>query len=483
MLMNKQILLLSICILVCSAIQAQVKLGGEIGFHAASVIEKNSLPGWDTSTSKFYGSKSGIHAGIIVEIPLSNRFFLQPGLNYTSKGRQYAKTYDAAGTAATDTVYAKSTLNLGYMEIPFYFTYKIPLTSTHKSHFFLGAGPYFGFILKATQNNQSLVKTSDTSQQYAKGSDDLLVGNAVNKYKTFDYGVNAKAGFELGNVMLSGYFSQGLGNFYTAPYSSTFHHRAIGATLGIWLGRSAAPAVTTIIDTDKDGIPDESDLCPTKPGLKKYNGCPIPDTDNDGIDDEHDSCRTIPGVARYNGCPVPDTDHDGIDDEHDSCKTIPGVARYNGCPIPDRDGDGINDEEDKCPDVKGVAENNGCPPVKKEIRERVRFVARNIEFATKSDGISPSSHAGLNELAALLKKHPELHLTIEGHTDSVGTAEHNLDLSQRRADAVRNYLLGQGIEEKRLTAMGMGMSHPIANNNTEKGKAKNRRVELKLTTQ
>ena len=159
------------------------------------------------------------------------------------------------------------------------------------------------------------------------------------------------------------------------------------------------------------------------------------------------------------------------------------MARYNGCPIPDRDGDGINDEEDKCPDVKGVAENNGCPPVKKEIRERVRFVARNIEFATKSDGISPSSHAGLNELAALLKKHPELHLTIEGHTDSVGTAEHNLELSQRRADAVRNYLLGQGIEEKRLTATGMGMSHPIADNNTEKGKAKNRRVELKLTTQ
>jgi OmpA-OmpF porin, OOP family len=483
--MNKRIRLLLFCFTGFLSLHAQqVKLGGEIGFHSASVIEKNNIPGWDSTTKNLYSSKTGLHIGIILEIPISKRFYFQPGLNYTSKGRQYTKYYDSTGMAITDSVYAKSKLQLGYMEIPMYFTYKLPLSASRRNNFFIGAGPYFAFILNASMNSQGLTQTNDTTQSYANNKTDLLIGNAVDKYKTFDLGINAKAGFEFGNVTLSGYFSRGLSNFYTAPYNGTFHHQVYGATLSIWLARSGnPPPKPVVIDTDNDGIPDKEDKCPLQPGTKKYHGCPVPDTDKDGIDDEHDSCKTIPGLARYNGCPVPDSDKDGIDDEHDSCKTIPGIAKYNGCPIPDKDGDGVNDEEDKCPDVAGTAANHGCPEIKKEVTEKVNYVAHYILFATKSDSLAPSSYLALNDLVDLLNKHPELHLTIEGHTDNVGTAEHNMTLSEKRAGAVKSYLLLKGINESRITAIGYGMDKPIADNNTPQGKAKNRRVELKVALQ
>ncbi len=481
--MTKKIPLLLICFIGFSGLRAQVKLGGEIGFHSSSVIENNNIPGWDTTTKKLYSSKTGIHLGILLEIPVGKRFYFQPGLNYTSKGRQYAKYYDSTGTALTDSVYAKSKLELGYMEIPLYITYKIPLSANHKNNFFIGAGPYFAFILNSKMNNQSLLQINDTTPQYSNETDDLLEGNAVNKYKTFDFGVNAKAGFEFGNVMLSGYFSRGLSNFYTAPYSGTFHHQVFGATLGIWLAKTQPPPAPVVKDTDKDGIPDDQDMCPLQPGFAKYNGCPVPDTDHDGIDDEHDSCKTIPGVARYNGCPVPDTDHDGIDDEHDSCKTVPGVEKYHGCPVPDRDNDGVNDDEDQCPDVPGTKENHGCPEIKKEIRERINFVAHNILFATKSDNITVNSYVSLDDLVSILTNHPEMHLTIEGYTDNVGKAESNMLLSQKRADAVKSYLVKKGIPENRITTTGFGMQKPKADNGTPEGRAINRRVELKLTSQ
>ena len=99
-------------------------------------------------------------------------------------------------------------------------------------------------------NVQNLLK-SDSTQTFSGVTNDLLVGNAVNKYKTFDFGLNAKAGFEFGNIMLSGFYSRGLSNFYTASYTSTFHHKVVGVTLGIWLTKSATPAKKIINDTIK----------------------------------------------------------------------------------------------------------------------------------------------------------------------------------------------------------------------------------------
>jgi outer membrane protein OmpA-like peptidoglycan-associated protein len=312
-------------------------------------------------------------------------------------------------------------------------------------------------------------------------TDGLAVGRGRDTYKTFDMGFNARAGFEFGNVILSSYLSQGLTNFYNAPYQGTFHHHLLGFSLGIWLTSTDTPPPHLPKDTDKDGIPDDQDLCPFQPGTPDWHGCPVPDSDHDGIDDEHDSCRTIPGIAKYNGCPIPDRDGDGVNDEEDKCPDQPGSARYQGCPIPDRDGDGVNDEEDRCPDQPGTVENHGCPEIKKELTEKINFAASNILFTLGSDKLASSSAPGLDTVAGLLQAHPEWNITIEGHTDNAGTPEKNRALSQKRAAAVRAYLVGKGIAATRLTASGYGQEHPIADNKTPEGRAANRRVELKVS--
>lgn len=458
---------------------AQVRLGILGGIHSSKVLETNSIPGWDTAVKRYQGSRSGIQLGVIVEVPLGHKgFFFQPAITYTSKGRKYSKTNDSATSSLTDTVYARQTLDLGYIDIPLNFTYKIPLSSSHKNSFFISAGPDISFFYNGSITNESLTRKTQT---YTNESDPVTVGKGANTYKTVDIGVNARAGFEFGNVLLSAYFSQGLTSFYNAPYQGTFHHQLVGASLGIWLASTAPPPVIRKKDTDQDGIPDDQDACPLKPGTAAWHGCPVPDTDHDGIDDEHDSCRTIPGLARYNGCPIPDSDGDGVNDEEDKCPHQAGLARYNGCPIPDRDGDGINDEEDKCPDSAGTAGNNGCPEIKKETTEKINYIAKSILFNQASDQLTDSSYFMLDELTSLIMIHPEWQLTIEGYTDNRGKPEKNLLLSQKRAMAVRDYLVKKGIEETRLTANGLGQEHPIANNTTEAGRAANRRVELKIS--
>eukprot|EP01136_Pigoraptor_vietnamica_P007443 Opistho-1_new@2665 len=234
-------------------------------------------------------------------------------------------------------------------------------------------------------------------------------------------------------------------------------------------------------DTDGDGILDSKDKCPTVAGTAKYDGCPVPDTDGDGINDENDKCPTVKGLAKYQGCPVPDTDKDGINDEEDKCPTVAGVARYQGCPIPDRDKDGINDEEDKCPDVPGVRENNGCPVIKEEVVKKVAASAKNIFFATGSNKLLAKSFKSLNDVAAILKEDAALKLDIEGHTDNTGSDKINQPLSQKRAQAVYDYLTTKGgVDAARMSHEGFGSSKPIADNKTAKGRGLNRRVEMKL---
>ncbi len=367
------------------------------------------------------------------------------------------------------------------MKSPLYLTYKVPLSASHKSSFFISAGPYFGFYYNGKTSTQSKIYTTST---YTNTTVNLPVGKGVQQYRTSDMGINARAGFELGSFVLNGYFSRGLTSFYTASYSGTFQHQVVGASIGFWLTKTEV-RVPKPKDTDKDGIPDNQDLCPRQPGIAKYNGCPIPDTDHDGINDEQDSCKNIPGVAKYHGCPIPDTDGDGINDEQDSCKTVPGVAKYHGCPIPDRDHDGVNDDEDKCPDVAGSPANHGCPldTIKQETREIVQHTAKKILFLSGKTELSPTSFASLDELAGLLAKHPSWKVTIEGHTDNVHVAMGNQQLSQKRAETIKAYLVKKGIGAGRLTAIGYGDTRPVADNATPAGKAMNRRVEIVLTEQ
>ncbi|EDP72728.1 OmpA domain protein [Flavobacteriales bacterium ALC-1] len=258
-------------------------------------------------------------------------------------------------------------------------------------------------------------------------------------------------------------------------------------------------------DTDNDGIYDQDDACPEEAGLEIFNGCP--DSDNDGIQDSKDDCPNTAGLAEFNGCPdgdgdgvmdkddkcptvaglknlmgCPDADGDGVADGSDNCPNESGPAANNGCPWPDTDGDGILDKDDKCPNEAGVAANNGCPEVKPtaEVVETLNTYARSILFDTGKASFKKETDQVLQAMVAIFKEYPKADFSIEGHTDSVGSKSTNQALSDRRANAVRDYLIANGISADRLTAAGYGEDNPIANNKTRAGRKENRRVEVKL---
>ena len=256
-------------------------------------------------------------------------------------------------------------------------------------------------------------------------------------------------------------------------------------------------------DTDGDGIYDKDDACPEVAGLKQFNGCP--DTDADGITDANDACPDVAGPAEFNGCPdtdgdgiadkddacpevaglkslggCPDADGDGITDKSDKCPDVKGPKENAGCPFPDRDGDKVLDKDDKCPDVAGTAANNGCPEVTEEAIKRLNDYAKTILFDANKDTFKQQTYPVLQAISAILKEYPSSKFSIEGHTDSDGSDEFNERLSDSRAIAVKKYLIEQGIDEFRLSAIGYGESKPIDTNKTKAGKANNRRVEVKL---
>lgn len=224
-------------------------------------------------------------------------------------------------------------------------------------------------------------------------------------------------------------------------------------------------------DTDGDGIPDTQDACPTVAGPKVFNGCP--DTDGDGIADKDDACPTVAGPKVFNGCP--DRDGDGIQDSKDKCPDVYGVAKYEGCPIPDKDNDGVSDEEDRCPEVAGPVSNFGCPKL-----EDLNFDAKNVTFVSGSSKLTAKATAELDELVAIMNKHSKVAINIDGHTDNTGVAAKNMTLSTNRANEVKKYLVGKGIEEGRLSATGYGQTKPLADNKTAAGRAQNRRVEFSV---
>ena len=228
------------------------------------------------------------------------------------------------------------------------------------------------------------------------------------------------------------------------------------------------------VDRDGDGIPDKEDACPDLKGVASAKGCP--DQDGDGIADADDRCPQLKGIPALKGCP--DNDGDGITDQEDGCPDEAGEVALKGCP--DRDRDGIADKDDKCPDEPGIAANKGCPEVKEEVRQLFTEALQGIEFETGKDIIRSSSFGILDNVVKVMNEHPEYLLEINGHTDDTGKKESNLDLSQRRADAVKAYLQGKGIQASRLTSKGYGDTIPVADNKTAEGRAKNRRVEFKI---
>ena len=445
MTMKKSGLVLLIVLLFALNTYAQFRVALAGGVNSSSVKETNDLPDWD-SIRHNYSSRTGMHFGFIADLRLApgSKFYFQPGVFFYNKGRKYESPYDSNATIQTYT-YSQF---INYMDMPLNFVFKAPLGKKAKLMF--GAGPYISFFYNGTEKSDTVYYNGDFK---SNENSDLSVGNKAGQYKTFDFGMNALAGFEIGHVFLTANFSRGLSDFYTPSYPGHLNHKVIGGTLGIFLGKEKV-AEPKLKDKDKDGVADDKDKCPT-----------------------------VAGVARYNGCPIPDTDRDGVNDEEDKCPTVAGVVRYNGCPVPDTDGDGVNDEEDKCPTVKGVKENNGCAPVQKEIVEKVTFAARRIQFQEGKATLLPASLKVLDEVVAVLKQNQEIKLLIEGHTSNNADYDWNMKLSRDRAKTVKDYLIKKGIAPSRLNTVGYGPNRPLNNGKTQAEQALNRRVEMKVSNQ
>ncbi len=290
-------------------------------------------------------------------------------------------------------------------------------------------------------------------------------------------------------------------------------------------------------DKDGDKIIDKEDECPDVAGRAELKGCP--DRDFDGIADKMDECPDMMGIAAFNGCP--DTDKDGVKDSEDKCPTRAGPVDNNGCPedvlyvldangkmisfatkskdgffrfetLPadgdfkfrlDGDGtetidrlnilvggvsmrasrmkDGFFKFEKIIPDeAKLVAEKVIDVPIKllKEEQEILKKAFNNLEFNNGKDIIRFESYASLDDLGKLLVKKANWRLKLSGHTDNVGNPKANMVLSQKRAQAVKNFLVDRGIKPERIIVEYFGATKPVSDNKTEVGRQKNRRVEM-----
>ena len=291
-------------------------------------------------------------------------------------------------------------------------------------------------------------------------------------------------------------------------------------------------------DKDGDGIMDKQDACPETPGLPEFNGCP--DKDGDKIIDKDDDCPEEAGLIEFKGCP--DRDGDLIMDKNDECPDKAGPASNNGCPevklnlvntngatvrsaVQKKDGSfsfdelpademvmftlegenteflmeakvivggiakkAIRDPKDKLLRFIVIkADANKMKPedakdvaikLNKEEEEVLKKAFNNLEFATGKDIIKQESFTSLDELAGLMAKKPNWRLKISGHTDNQGQATANLKLSEKRSKAVQAYLVSKGIAADRFKVEWFGAKKPIADNKTEAGRQKNRRVEM-----
>ena len=192
-------------------------------------------------------------------------------------------------------------------------------------------------------------------------------------------------------------------------------------------------------------------------------------------------CPNDKGTVANNGCP--DTDGDGVVNKDDKCPTVAGPAANAGCPWPDTDGDGVLDKDDSCKNEVGPASNNGCPePVISSVAEKkMGEFAKTILFNSGKTTFKAGVSDKLDGIVKIMNEFPEANFVIEGHTDNTGSSALNLRISEKRAIAVRDYLVKQGIATARLDAKGYGEGGPIDTNDTRAGRANNRRVEIKVT--
>lgn len=249
-------------------------------------------------------------------------------------------------------------------------------------------------------------------------------------------------------------------------------------------------------DSDKDGIADKYDACPTVFGVHALLGCP--DSDNDGVADAQDACPNLAGTQFNKGCP--DSDGDGVVDAEDACKNTYGAKENKGCPYIDSDQDGVFDHLDKCPKVFGVLAANGCPSnatidgtqtdtvaeagkiavEKQQIKKFLKNYSKAIYFQPSKTTFSANGISMLKDIAAFLKQFPTAQILVEGHADSIGSYEFNHEIAKKRANSIKLFLIENGIPAANIEAVSYGERKPVATNMYKAGRALNRRVRIKV---
>jgi len=205
------------------------------------------------------------------------------------------------------------------------------------------------------------------------------------------------------------------------------------------------------------------------------------DADSDGVPDTRDQCPGTPAGVQVgtNGCET-DSDKDGVPDRRDQCPGTPAGTRVDsqGCAL-DTDSDGIPDNRDQCADTPAGADvdDTGCQGVV----ETMATIELRVQFPTNSSVIDEAYDVEIRKAASFMNEHPDTSVEIAGHADSMGAADYNQFLSQRRAESVADRLTRVlGVNPDRVTAVGYGEAEPVASNDTPAGRAQNRRVEARI---
>ncbi len=213
----------------------------------------------------------------------------------------------------------------------------------------------------------------------------------------------------------------------------------------------------------------------------RYNffdrGQQVNDGDGDGVANRADRCPGTPRgvVVDERGCPL-DGDGDGVPDYLDQCQNSAAGSAVNavGC-NDDGDGDGVANAQDQCPNTPAGQRvmSNGCAA------EQL-LVLEGMSFENNSATLTAEGQAACARAAKSLRKNPGFAVEVQGHTDSAGAEDYNQRLSQQRAEAVVACLVEAGVNGSRLQAKGYGESQPLADNDSAEGRARNRRVALKV---
>jgi outer membrane protein OmpA-like peptidoglycan-associated protein len=278
---------------------------------------------------------------------------------------------------------------------------------------------------------------------------------------------------------------------------------ALVVALAAWQCAGGSAARSDTADPDGDGVLGSRDLCPHEPedldGFQDQDGCPDFDNDGDGIADAHDQCpdsqEDHDGWLDEDGCPDHDNDQDGLADARDQCpneaEDWDGWQDHDGCPDEDdTDGDGLVDSADACPqqpeNYNGLLDHDGCPDeievVVRETCEEIRLW-QQVYFAPGSAELDEAARLELDQVAHELLTNPVIEsVLVQGHTDSRerGSTDGSVQLSQARADAIREYLVRQGVPSELLAAQGYGDERPVARNSETEGRAHNRRVTFEV---